>query len=607
MPSSVAERLGRRITDPLGHSRLFLVVDAVCWLIAGLIFVTARYDFLLNDDQWLSAFWYIVVAIVLQMMLGWVSKVYRGLTLPGSFLEASALVTTVIALWVVLGIVFGLVWPVVPRGFVATVLFGALVLMMGARFFLRAMRRRQLLRAERPHAEDVLIYGAGNAGGQLGQQLLTYNDAPYRVAGYIDEDPSKRYLHLGGSRVVGSRADLVDQAREADVATVVLAITNADAQFIVELKKELAAAGIRLLVLPPLNEIVGGRVRVSDIREVDINDILGRHPITTDLSSIADYLTGKVVLITGAGGSIGSEIARQVHAFGPKELVCLDRDESALHGVQLSIYGKGLLDTPDMVLCDIRDLEALDAVFAAHRPDVVFHAAALKHLPMLEQYPEEGWKTNVLGSLNVLRCAEKYGVARYVNISTDKAADPSSILGLTKRFAERLTAWYAEQGAGNYVSVRFGNVLGSRGSVLHTFHAQIEKGGPVTVVHPDITRYFMTIPEACQLVLQAGVLGRPGDVMVFDMGTPVKILDVANQLIEASGKPVEVVFTGLRPGEKMHEVLFSEREAPTPMDHPLISRVHVPAGSPDEIDQLHPVLSAPVEERSAARDKELVA
>lgn len=314
--------------------------------------------------------------------------------------------------------------------------------------------------------------------------------------------------------------------------------------------------------------------------------MLGRTPIETDLEEIAGYLADKVVLITGAGGSIGSEIARQVHSFGPKELVCLDRDESALHAVQLSIYGKGLLDTPDMVLCDIRDSQALERVFAQHRPDVVFHAAALKHLPMLEQYPEEGWKTNVLGTLNVLECAADYGVQHFVNISTDKAADATSVLGKTKRKAEELTSWFARQGHGSYVSVRFGNVLGSRGSVLFTFHEQIRQGGPVTVVDPEITRYFMTIPEACQLVIQAGAIGDPGDVLVLDMGEPVKILDVARRLIRKSGKQVDIAFTGLRPGEKLHEVLFSTGENEGDTEHPLISRVRVPAIPPQVVRQL---------------------
>ena len=250
---------------------------------------------------------------------------------------------------------------------------------------------------------------------------------------------------------------------------------------------------------------------LEDVRDVDIADILGRHQVETDLAGIADYVTGKRVLVTGAGGSIGSELARQVHGFGPSELILLDRDESGLHGVQLSIYGQGLLDTPDMVLADIREEETVAEVFARHRPEVVFHAAALKHLPMLEQYPDEGWKTNVLGTRNVLRAARANGCQRFVNVSTDKAADPDA------------ACWGGPNGPpsssrpgtpgappGTYLSVRFGNVLGSRGSMLHTFTSQIRSGGPVTVTHPEVTRYFMTIPEACELVIQAGAVGSTG-------------------------------------------------------------------------------------------------
>ena len=266
-------------------------------------------------------------------------------------------------------------------------------------------------------------------------------------------------------------------------------------------------AGLDFLVLPRVSELIEGRVTASDIRPVEIGDVLGRHQVSTSISDIAGYLTGRRVLITGAGGSIGAELARQVHQFGPTSLVLLDRDESALHAVQLSIYGHGLLDGSDTVLSDIRDADSLREVFEAHRPQIVFHAAALKHLPMLERYPAEGWKTNVLGTLNLLRLSADHGVEHFVNISTDKAADATSVLGSTKRTAEQLTAWYAEQTGRSFMSVRFGNVLGSRGSMLHTFNAQIAHGGPVTVTHPDVTRYFMTIPEACELVVQAGAIG----------------------------------------------------------------------------------------------------
>lgn len=568
---------------------LLALCDVGSWFVAALILLVARYDFDLSPGQWSFALTYVAVAAGLHLLAGTALKLYRGVARVGSFFEAGLVTFVVGCVSLVVGLggaLFG--GAAQPRGILVAVPFLALVLALGARFTFRAFRGYTLRRNRAAQQEPVLVYGAGNAGRQLGRLLVDDPDAPYRVVGFIDDDPAKRNWHQVEGRVVGNRSDLVAKALDLGASTVILAISRADASFLRELSDELDAADITLLVLPPVKDIVGGRVQLGQLHEFDVADLLGRTPIETDLEEIAGYLADKVVLITGAGGSIGSEIARQVHSFGPKELVCLDRDESALHAVQLSIYGKGLLDTPDMVLCDIRDQEALERAFALHRPDVVFHAAALKHLPMLEQYPEEGWKTNVLGTLNVLECAADYHVTHFVNISTDKAADATSILGKTKRKAEELTSWFAETGNGSYVSVRFGNVLGSRGSVLFTFYEQIRQGGPVTVVHPEITRYFMTIPEACQLVIQAGAIGDPGDVMVLDMGEPVKILDVARRLIRKSGKQVDITFTGLRSGEKLHEVLFSRGEDADATEHPLISRVHVPAIQPNVVRRLQP-------------------
>jgi FlaA1/EpsC-like NDP-sugar epimerase len=306
-------------------------------------------------------------------------------------------------------------------------------------------------------------------------------------------------------------------------------------------------------------------------------DLLGRHEIQTDVDAIAGYLTGRRVLVTGAGGSIGSELCRQIHRFAPAELIKLDRDESGLQELQLSIEQKALLGERSLVVCNIQDVAALEAVFEEHRPEVVFHAAALKHLPLLEMWPAEAVKTNVIGTWNILTTSIKYGVSRLVNISTDKAADPCSVLGYTKRIGERLTATAATRADGAFLSVRFGNVLGSRGSVLTTFRAQIEAGGPVTVTHPDVTRYFMTVQEAVQLVVQAGAIGNNSEVLVLDMGSPARIAEVAKRLAEESDKPIEIVFTGLRPGEKLHEVLFGSDEADVRPRHPLISHVPVPA------------------------------
>jgi dTDP-glucose 4,6-dehydratase len=296
------------------------------------------------------------------------------------------------------------------------------------------------------------------------------------------------------------------------------------------------------------------------------------------MAVIAEQIAGKRVLVTGAGGSIGSELCRQIARFGPSKLFLLDRDESGLQATQMTLHGNGLLDSDEVILGNIRDTETMQHVFETTRPDIVFHAAALKHLPLLEAYALEAWKTNVLGTMNVLTAAAKVGVGTFVNISTDKAANPTCVLGYSKRLAERLTADFAGRYPGRYVSVRFGNVLGSRGSVVHAFTAQIERGGPITVTHPEVERYFMLIPEACQLVLEAASIGSDGEVMVLDMGEQVKIVDVAHTLIRMSGrKDIDIIYTGLRPGEKLGEELFSSGEARRETAHELISSVDVPA------------------------------
>jgi dTDP-glucose 4,6-dehydratase len=324
---------------------------------------------------------------------------------------------------------------------------------------------------------------------------------------------------------------------------------------------------------------------------VSIEDLIGRHPVDTEVESIADYLSGRRVLVTGAGGSIGSVLATQIARFNPAELMMLDRDESGLQSVQISIDGHGLLDTRDVILADIRDRATLMAIFADRRPEVVFHAAALKHLPMLEQYPEEAWQTNVLGTLNVLEAAQSVGVKTFVNISTDKAANPTSVLGHSKRAAEMLTAWAAQVTDERYLSVRFGNVIGSRGSMLPTFKKIIEAGGPLTVTHPDVTRFFMTIPEACQLVIQAGGIGKAQEVLILDMGEPVRILEVAQRMIAMSGKDIEIVFTGLRTGEKLHEELRGADEVDSRPLHPKISHASVSALDPLSLEKMEWLLS----------------
>ena len=338
-----------------------------------------------------------------------------------------------------------------------------------------------------------------------------------------------------------------------------------------------------------VNGRIGGAVDSEAVEGADdprISGLLGRRQIRTNVTAIAGHFTGKRILVTGAGGSIGSEFCRQLHKFTPAELIMLDRDESALHEVQLTLHGRALLDSDETVLADIRDPRRIRAVFERFRPQIVFHAAALKHLPLLERHPGEAVQSNVFGTQTVLEAAAACGTESFVNISTDKAADPVSVLGYSKKIAERLTAHMAGLTDGVYLSVRFGNVLGSRGSVLGVLSAQVQAGGPLTVTHPDVARYFMTVDEAVQLVLQAAVIGGSGEVLILDMGQPVLIRDIARRLAAQSARPVDIVFTGLRPGEKLTEVPLGAAETDHRPHHPLIRHVQVKPVHPDDIAAL---------------------
>jgi dTDP-glucose 4,6-dehydratase len=535
-------------------------LDAIAWTVAIITAIWLRYEFEFRGANWLAVVAVCILAAVAQLSAGVVLGLYRRRYEVGSFdevlsLSGAALLTVVtIGLPVIiLGTSLG-----IPRSMPMIAGPLAFLAMAVSRYFRRVAEERSSRPSEA--AEPVLVYGAGFIGTSLVRAMRTDSQSPFNPVGYIDDSQQLTSAIRGGVRVLGSGDDLAEVARDTGATKVIIAVARADAPLLQRIADRAAAAGLHVLVVPPLEDVLDGRRDVSDLREISIEDILGRHPVETDVETVAGYLRDKRVIVTGAGGSIGAELCRQIAKVGPAELLMLDRDESALQAVQISIAGHGLLHTRDVVLADIRDAETMRALMRERRPHVVFHAAALKHLPMLEQYPDEAWKTNVFGTLHTLDAAWAAGVETFVNISTDKAANPTSVLGHSKALAERLTAWFAERGRGRYLSVRFGNVLGSRGSVLPTFASLIEAGRPLTVTHPDVTRYFMTIPEACQLVIQAGAIGRPGEVLILDMGEPVKILDVAKRMIRMSGKPIEIIYTGLRPHEKLHEDLIGEGE-----------------------------------------------
>ncbi|MEY2567074.1 MAG: hypothetical protein QOE35_1603 [Actinomycetota bacterium] len=579
-----------RVTRWLAERRLYVQVllDAGSWAIAIVFATVMRYDFnRLGHIDWGGVGGLIPVAAVTQVAGGLAFGLYLGRWRYGSFEEALALSRAVLLATGLLYAVNLVMGDLVPVTAVLSAGFVALVLMAASRYLWRLVLETRR-RPDEATAKRVLVFGAGDGAAQIIGQMLRDRNSPYLPVALLDDDPRKRKLRISGVHVVGGRAHVQRAAEQFDADTMLIAIPSADADLVAELNDLALSVGLEVKVLPAVGELFNGVVGVSDIRDVTVADLLGRHEIETDVQSIAHYLTGKRVLVTGAGGSIGAELCRQIYRFAPDELIMLDRDESALHAVQLSIEGRALLDSPNLVLLDIRDQPRLVEIFEARRPHVVFHAAALKHLPLLEQHPGEAVKTNVWGSLAVLEAAAFSGVERFVNISTDKAADPISVLGFSKRIGERLTSWFAEHNEGVYLSVRFGNVLASRGSVLDTFTAQIAAGGPVTVTHPDVTRYFMTIPESVELVIQAGAIGRDGEALVLDMGRPVRILDVARRLAAQSERPIKIVYTGLRPGEKLHEQLLGTGEPDDRPSHSLISHVPVPSLEPSIIGELRP-------------------
>lgn len=582
---------GRPVTSVNFARWRFLVqasIDAVSWCVGVFAATWLRYDLDLSrvelGDVAMVAAFACIVHIAVGRMIGLYVHRWRY----GTFEEAAAavkatLVTTVVVTFV--NLVPSLDRPV-PLSVTIVGGFLALFLMACGRFAWRVQVDRWS-RVDGEDREPTIVFGAGEAGLQVVQSMR--RGGPYEPVAVLDDNPDVCNLTLKDVRVRGGREDLVEVARLTGATTIVIAIPSAGSELVRDIAAGADEIGLRTLVLPPVDELFGA-AGVGDIRPLTEADLLGRREIQLDIESVAGYVTGKRVLVTGAGGSIGSELCRQIHRFAPESLVMLDRDESALQAVQVSIEGVGLLDSRELVVCCIRDMGRLRQVFEEHKPDVVFHAAALKHLPLLEMHPEEGWKTNVWGTSNLLQLAGEFEVERFVNISTDKAADPTSVLGQTKRLAEQLTSDAGRRHSGTYISVRFGNVLGSRGSVLPLFRAQIDNGGPVTVTHPDVTRFFMTIPEACELVVQAGALGADGEVMVLDMGEPVRIADLAHRLVAESERPVEIVYTGLRPGEKLHEVLFAPDEESSVSEHPMIHRVDVAPISPEEAARVDPFL-----------------
>jgi FlaA1/EpsC-like NDP-sugar epimerase len=425
-------------------------------------------------------------------------------------------------------------------------------------------------------ARRVLIVGAGSAGEIIVKELLSHPQLGLNPVGFVDDDRSKHGHRLCDLPVHGSLAQIKDLVRRYDVEEIIIAMPRATGTVVRQVVKVALEAGVQTRTVPGIFDIISGRVAVASLREVEIQDLLRREPIQTDLEQVRVLATGETVLVTGAGGSIGSELCRQLARLEPAQVLVMGHGENSIFDVMAELTDRYPHLEAVPIIGDIRDRERMRLIFQRYRPYAVFHAAAHKHVPLMEENVAEAITNNVLGTKNIAELSAEYGVEHLVLISTDKAVRPTNIMGATKRVAEQIVQAVAETTGRNFVAVRFGNVLGSRGSVVPTFLRQIQSGGPVTVTHPEMRRYFMTIPEAVQLVLQAGAIGKGGEVFVLDMGEPVRILDLATDLIRLSGlevgSDIEIRFTGSRPGEKLYEELFFDSESALPTDHPKVLR-----------------------------------
>jgi FlaA1/EpsC-like NDP-sugar epimerase len=540
-------------------------LDVVLVTAAFASMMALRYEFAIPDGAW-ATFWpFVVVAVVVQLLANRAAGLYGPVWQHASIVEAQRIVaagaatgTTLLA-WQLVGDRWVPLSAVVSGALVATFLMG--VLRFQSRLF--AFNRRQ-----RGDATRVLIVGAGHSAGALLREIDRAEDGELLAVALLDDDPRKVGRSIGKTPIVGTIDDLAEVGLEYRVGLVLLAIPSATSPLVRRVADAVASLGVPLKVLPSVAELMNGEPALNDVRDLSIDDLLGRQPIATDLDAVAAMIEGRRVLVTGGGGSIGSEIVRQVAAYNPSRLFVLDRDETHLFDAMAAIDDQA---TP--VLLDIRDRDRVRRLFTRERPEIVFHAAANKHVPMLESHPAEAAATNVLGTRNLVSAAREAGVEHFVFVSTDKAVEPRNVMGASKRLGEQLVLGHAPAGS-TWCAVRFGNVLGSRGSVVPTFMRQIREGGPVTLTHPDVTRFFMSIPEAVQLVLQAASMAEERQIFMLDMGQPVRIVDLAHRMISLAGlrvgTDIEVKITGLRPGEKLTEELYTLDERPAGTFHPKI-------------------------------------
>ncbi len=574
--------------------RFFLVCYDVCAVLAScLLALLSRFDFHLDWippeylDMGLRIFW---VASVITLISFAIFRLYSSLwsyagTVELMYISCACFVDTlVLTVYVLVGHGGKSVYPM-PRSFYFFYGIFLLILTVVGRYSYRLLRMAKgMLTGQKDEHKNVLIVGAGSAGDSLIKEIVDSKYINMHIVGAVDDDVMKRGSYIHGIKVYGGRHMIPDLVEILHVHEIIIAIPSAPAKKMGELLEICKDTGCDLKRLPGMYQLVNGDVSVTKLKHVDVNDLLGRDPVEVDLDSIMGYVSGQVVMVTGGGGSIGSELCRQIASHNPKQLIIVDIYENSAYDIQQELLQKYENLNLVTLIASVRNTKRMDEIFAAYRPKIVYHAAAHKHVPLMEDSPNEAIKNNVLGTWKVVQAADKYHVRRFVMISTDKAVNPTNIMGASKRICEMIIQTYNNRSSTEYVAVRFGNVIGSNGSVIPLFKKQIAAGGPVTVTHPDIIRYFMTIPEAVSLVLQAGAYAKGGEIFILDMGEPVRILDLAKNLILLSGhKPgedIRIVFSGLRPGEKLYEEMLMEEEG---MQDTANRLIHI--GKPIQFDE----------------------
>lgn len=568
--------------------RVFLIcLDICCIIAASILGLLIRFDFSLArvELQYLDHLWaYLPINIICTIIIFYIFRLYHSLWVFAGIAELENIISGCVVSALIQMAGLYLLNLRMPRSYYISFGMFLLAMITLSRFAYRALRLFIRRRVTSATGKNVMIVGAGQAASAILKEIMASEHLEKTVKCIIDDAPEKQGMFIHGIKVVGNRYAIPEAVAKYDIAEINIAMPSISRKEIKEIIDICKQTNCELKILPGMYQFMNGEVSVRKLRSVEVEDLLGRDPIEVDLASIMDYVTNKVIMVTGGGGSIGSELCRQIASHQPKQLIIVDIYENNAYDIQ-----QELLQTyPNLnivvLIASVRNTKRVDSIFKTYRPDIVYHAAAHKHVPLMEDSPNEAVKNNVFGTLKVVSAADKYGVSRFVLISSDKAVNPTNVMGATKRICEMIIQTYNNRSKTEFVAVRFGNVLGSNGSVIPLFKKQIRAGGPVTVTHPDIIRYFMTIPEAVSLVLQAGVYAKGGEIFVLDMGEPVKILDLAKNLIRLSGyipdEDIMIEFTGLRPGEKLYEELLMEEEGMQDTENQLI---HI--GKPIDFDE----------------------